>query len=56
VSARDEAIEIVLVAALERLLDATVEADLTHGIALTEEEGEARAQALVALAKARGVA
>lgn len=42
--------------ALERLLDATVEADLAHGIELTEEEREARAQALAALAKARGVA
>lgn len=54
-SASETAIEIILIAALERLLDATVEADLTHGIALTGEEAEAREQALAALAKARGV-
>ncbi|MCE7797879.1 hypothetical protein LWE61_15115 [Sphingobium sufflavum] len=46
----------LLVAALEALLDATVEADLSHGVALSNEEAEARQLAQAAIAAARGVA
>ena len=40
--------------ALDRLLAATVDDDLSHGIALTEKEEEARQFALAALAEAAG--
>jgi hypothetical protein len=42
-----------LAAALDYLLEQTVDMDLKHGIALTEGEAEAREQALAALARAR---
>ena len=41
-----------LLAALDYLLEQTVDMDLKHGIELTEGETEARAQALAAIAKA----
>ncbi len=44
-----------LLDALNDLLQQTVVMDLQYGIALTEGEQEARAKALIAIAKARGV-
>lgn len=46
----------LLLEALEGLLDATVEADLSHGVVLSNEEREAREKAVSAIATARGVA
>ncbi len=43
-----------LLAALDLLLEQTVDMDLAHGIELTEGEREAREKALAAVAKARG--
>ena len=43
-----------LLAALEYLLEQTVDMDLKHGIELTEGEREARTMALNAIAKAKG--
>ena len=43
-----------LLEALDRLLAATVDEDLKYGISLTEQEQEARAFALEAIAKAVG--
>lgn len=45
-----------LLDALNYLLEQTVDADLKHGIALTEGEADAREKALAAIAKAKGEA
>lgn len=47
-------IEIALVRALDRLLTATVDADLAEGVELTTSRAGAREQALDALALAAG--
>lgn len=46
--------EHLLIAALDRLLSATVDADLAHGVMLSEEEAEAREEAVAAIARVRG--